>query len=92
MMFALLSGSFMLGVMTGEICPSEVREVPERNETIVFKCTPPGHKLPMAKDPARIFTPEPKQEVLTRLAEIPQAKKNPYKKKTKKRSKRSKRR
>jgi hypothetical protein len=51
MNLALLSAAYMLGLMTSEVCPSEVREVPGRNETIAYKCVLPHKK---AKDQSRI--------------------------------------
>lgn len=80
MFLALLSAGYMLGLLTANACVSESKVVPERNETIVYKCYPPNHGIPMAKDearvPATIIQP-------TKLAEANVKRKNPYKKRSK---------
>jgi hypothetical protein len=54
-MFALLSASYMLGLLVAEPCVSEMENVPGKNETIVYKCTTPGHTVPpLIKDEARV--------------------------------------
>jgi len=80
MFFGLLSAGYMLGLLTTNACISESKVVHERNETIVYKCYPPNHGLPMAKDearvPATIIQPN-------KLAQANTIKKNPYKKRSK---------
>lgn len=51
-MFALLSAGYMLGLLVANPCVSEKEDVPGKNETIVYKCFPPEHKLP--KDETRV--------------------------------------
>lgn len=54
-MFALLSASYMLGLLTADPCISEIETPPGKNETIVYKCFPPGHKAPvLLKDETRV--------------------------------------
>ena len=43
-MFALLSASYMLALLTADPCISEVENVPSKNETIAYKCLPPDVK------------------------------------------------
>jgi hypothetical protein len=43
-MFALLSASYMLALLTADPCVSEMENVPGKNETIVYKCFPPDVK------------------------------------------------
>lgn len=45
-MFALLSASYMLALLTADPCISEVENVPSKNETIAYKCFPPDVKSP----------------------------------------------
>lgn len=54
-MFALLSASYMLGLLVAKPCISEMKYVPEKNETIVYKCVRSGHAIPpMLKDHTRV--------------------------------------
>ena len=51
-MFALLSASYMLALLTADPCISEMENVPGKNETIVYKCFPPDVKS--LKDETRV--------------------------------------
>lgn len=54
-MFALLSASYMLGLLVADPCVSEKEDVPGKNETVVYKCYAPGHKAPeLLKDETRV--------------------------------------
>lgn len=68
MFLALLSAGYMLGLLTANACVSESKVVPERNETIVYKCYPPNHGLPMTKDetrvPATVLPPPVEKEIV----------------------------
>ena len=69
-MFALLSASYMLALLTADPCISEMENVPGKNETIVYKCYPPDVKS--LKDETRapaIVLPPPVKPPETKLAE-----------------------
>ncbi len=54
-MFALLSASYMLGLLVADPCVSEIETPPGKNETVVYKCYPPGHETPeLLKDQTRV--------------------------------------
>jgi hypothetical protein len=46
MMFALLTASYVLAVVTAEPCISEVDVSPDKSKTVIYKCVPRENRIP----------------------------------------------